>query len=162
MVAYAEPAAKGGKSATLVTYHAVDKAQCPCYVCYSCSHSCTVAQHIFTQECLHSKGCPTETQKVVCVLVSQNKDRDRLGKEQVVVGRNAIWSAAYKSTCQRSQVLQEERAQAQCQDWVQCQIALNPENVVFLVGEDELIPCGWVWVGLYAQHNVHVQMDWYA
>lgn len=59
-------------------------------------------------------------------------------------------------------MLQKQWPQSQCQDWVQCQQALNPENVVFLICEDELILGGGVWVWIYAQHDVQAQMDWYA
>ena len=59
-------------------------------------------------------------------------------------------------------MFQEKRPQAQRQDWIQCQKAFNPEYVVFLVGKDELILGGRVWIWIYAQHDVHAQMDWYA
>lgn len=59
-------------------------------------------------------------------------------------------------------MLQKQWSQAQRQNWVQCQKALDPENVVFLICEDELISCSRVWVWIYAQHHMQAQMDWYA
>ena len=59
-------------------------------------------------------------------------------------------------------MLQEEGPQAKSQDWVQSQQAFNPEDVIFLVCEDELVLGGWIWMRIYAQDNMQVQMNWNA
>ena len=73
---------------------------------------------------------------------------------------DAAWTCsmltALPPTCQWSEVLHEKRPQAQCQDWIKNQEALHPEDVIFLVCEDELILCGWVWMRVYAQDDMQV------